>query len=819
MGVSSAAFLFILLVLGGGMGIPMGVPPGPEDPVMSMVAPDDCVLYASWSGVAKIDPDANPTEKWMGQPMVSKSVAKLRKGYRAMLLDRGQKNDHPVMRQATKIAAELVDIASTEPSALYLSQFQLKNDKLSTKGAVVISLGDQAAEMNTEFQRLLESILPIANNDDVVTAMQVVEIGGQKVIKIEIPVWDFPVFIAIWDDYFVAGLGEGSLPELAVNWKTPQPNWLAQTRDRLKVERVSSIAYLDSSKLTKELFESPGLSNFFAVQPLKELSGEIKSVSWVAGLDADGFLTRTEIQLAEGESSIKSIFGGKPIPKQFVDDVPADPMLGLATRISTKAILEFVKSTAADIGQKQALEDSLQEFQKLTGVKLETELLDAVGDFIYFYYNFDMANLEGGWIASVRIEDEMSFPAIFDELNKGLKRWVDQQPELNFEVKKIGKHEIYSVTHPAQRWNNFAWALVDQQWYFARSPGEIANHVEGQTAENQLTNHATVKDLYEFGNREGFEGPVAIANFNLPRILKLAHPFVMNAIPNPAGENRIFPELDFGWNDIPPLNELINEVQPNFTAVYRTKTGFQMLQRQTYPGASPPVSFFAISAGTLPYAIADLENSRQLLSENRLQRLGLAMHDYHSTLGTFPAAYSADKDGKPLLSWRVHLLPYLDQQDLYKQFHLDEPWDSDHNKSLIEKMPNVFRHPSLQLPAGKTAFLVPVGDQAAFGPPSNPGKQTPQGKKLADMTDGTSLTAMIVEVNKKSAVVWTAPEDIGCDGNEMFRKSAGIRDSERFAIVLCDGSTRSLQRSINPKLLDNILKRNDGNLTALPSRN
>jgi hypothetical protein len=114
------AFLTLLLLLGGSMGIPMGLPPGPEDPVMAQVAPDNCVLYASWSGIAKIDPAANPTEKWMGQPSVSKAITKLRKAYRGMLLERGQKNDDAVVRLATRTAVDLVDIASTQASAFYL---------------------------------------------------------------------------------------------------------------------------------------------------------------------------------------------------------------------------------------------------------------------------------------------------------------------------------------------------------------------------------------------------------------------------------------------------------------------------------------------------------------------------------------------------------------------------------------------------------------------------------------------------------------------------------------------------------------------------
>jgi hypothetical protein len=83
-------------------------------------------------------------------------------------------------------------------------------------------------------------------------------------------------------------------------------------------------------------------------------------------------------------------------------------------------------------------------------------------------------------------------------------------------------------------------------------------------------------------------------------------------------------------------------------------------------------------------------------SEN-LKQLGTALHAYHDKFGHFPPAASYDLQGKPLLSWRVHLLPFLGEDKLYQEFHLNEPWDSDHNKKLLSRMPAVYRTPDYQL--------------------------------------------------------------------------------------------------------------------------
>src|SRR5262249_18903195 len=102
-------------------------------------------------------------------------------------------------------------------------------------------------------------------------------------------------------------------------------------------------------------------------------------------------------------------------------------------------------------------------------------------------------------------------------------------------------------------------------------------------------------------------------------------------------------------------------------------------------------------------------------SLNNLKQLAFAMHTYHDAHKLLPAAASYDRQGKPLLSWRVQLLPYLEQTNLYNQFKLDEPWDSPHNKKLIAKMPPIYRSAFSRKGAeGKTVYLAPVGKDTAF---------------------------------------------------------------------------------------------------------
>ncbi len=188
------------------------------------------------------------------------------------------------------------------------------------------------------------------------------------------------------------------------------------------------------------------------------------------------------------------------------------------------------------------------------------------------------------------------------------------------------------------------------------------------------------------------------------------------------------------------------------------------------------------------------DKSQLVRSMNNLKQLALAMWNWNSTFSEhFPAAAIHGKDGKPLLSWRVTVLPFLEREKLYREFHLDEPWDSPHNKSLIAKMPAVFRSPRSKAAEGFTNYVVPVGGGALYSSP----KDEPTVK---DITDGTSHTIMLVEVGDEHAVPWTKPDDMPFDPSDP-KKGIGRLYEQGFAAAFCDASVRFLPKTIVPEAL------------------
>jgi hypothetical protein len=145
-------------------------------------------------------------------------------------------------------------------------------------------------------------------------------------------------------------------------------------------------------------------------------------------------------------------------------------------------------------------------------------------------------------------------------------------------------------------------------------------------------------------------------------------------------------------------------------------------------------------------------NARRMIIANDLRLIALAMHSYHEKHGRLPPAVVRSVDGAPLYSWRVLLLPYLEQEALYAQFHLDEPWDSPHNLPLLNRIPRVYRPEFSATPdPSMTFYQVFVGPGSAFE--GDKGLQVPD-----DFPDGANKTILVVEA--RTAVPWTKPEDI-----------------------------------------------------------
>lgn len=268
---------------------------------------------------------------------------------------------------------------------------------------------------------------------------------------------------------------------------------------------------------------------------------------------------------------------------------------------------------------------------------------------------------------------------------------------------------------------------------------------------------------------------------------------------------------------VPQFGQLANELEPKVKG-----DRIQLALDIECPSWKPLTKLLQTGLGQVQQS----ETRKQTVVH--FKQIGIAFHNYHDVYKTFPAAASCGADGKPLLSWRVHILPFLGQEPLYQEFHLDEPWDSDHNRKLMERMPETYRsgnwspnEPTKTCFVGVTSDGVRAaanGDRAAAAP----GGGTPvkdrigtmfqgrEGIKLQQVTDGTSNTILIVESDPEHAVVWTMPDDLPYDAEQPV-KGFGFDENRMVPTLFCDGSVRMLKKSLEAETWRRLLLRNDGN--------
>ncbi|MBN1911952.1 MAG: DUF1559 domain-containing protein [Pirellulales bacterium] len=199
---------------------------------------------------------------------------------------------------------------------------------------------------------------------------------------------------------------------------------------------------------------------------------------------------------------------------------------------------------------------------------------------------------------------------------------------------------------------------------------------------------------------------------------------------------------------------------------------------------------------------------RRIKCFNSLRQIGMALHSYHNVYHVFPPAYTVDENGRPMHSWRMLILPYLEDmkgsETLYKQFRLDEPWDSPHNLAVARReIPKVFRCKS-DRPKGEfdTSYVMPIG----------PGmfSDGPTARATEEFKDGKQNTIAVVEMSG-TGILWTEPRDWKVpegpilvnppQGLGMCANHLGLKNDLYMNVLFADCTVIPLPAEIAPELL------------------
>lgn len=197
---------------------------------------------------------------------------------------------------------------------------------------------------------------------------------------------------------------------------------------------------------------------------------------------------------------------------------------------------------------------------------------------------------------------------------------------------------------------------------------------------------------------------------------------------------------------------------------------------------------------------------------NNMRQIALAFHNYEAANGHFPPAFVADKNGEPMHSWRVLILPYMEQNNIYEQYSMEEPWNGPNNIKLADLIGNVYRCPTHPVDDNDaaTSYCLVTGEGTAF---LGDHKST-----FEDFKDGVSRTAILVEVNRND-IHWMEPKDLSVEqAIQMFAQTAKNQTPSNHPgiinVVKADASLETLNVATPPEELNKLFLASDEYLAA-----
>jgi prepilin-type processing-associated H-X9-DG protein len=294
----------------------------------------------------------------------------------------------------------------------------------------------------------------------------------------------------------------------------------------------------------------------------------------------------------------------------------------------------------------------------------------------------------------------------------------------------------------------------------------------------------------------------------LPQLVQVANMAMQQAAAQRGGGQPPAPPLRLDASKVPSVDTVRQQLFPGWHALTVDSDGVSLVSRQAFIEPGSVSSNAVLIALLLPAVQSAREAARRAQCVNNLKQMGLAFSNVAaaSENTSFPPAAVTDRSGRPLLSWRVALLPYIGEEALYKQFKLDEPWDGPNNSKLLTRMPKTYACPSAKLEPGQTTYRAIVGPSAAL--------ETAKGVRIIQFSDGTVNTLMVVE--SKEPVPWTKPEDFAFD-SQKSPPQPGSAHPGGFNALFADGRVEFIKNSVKPETLKALMTRMGGEIVNDPA--
>ena len=549
----------------------------------------------------------------------------------------------------------------------------------------------------------------------------------------------------------------------------------------------------------------------------------LKRIDYRVGFQDEALTSVLRVLAPSPRRGVLALFESPTFDKGSLPPIPAGLTSWTVFSFSPASFYERFKGLLAIGGPMGAAPYDAYEqgIQQNLGIRVKEDVLGQLGPKWVFYLDGEappngqaFGKIRAALVAEVR--DPAAFARTMEKvmaiITQVLQGQAAQNPQAKLpQVQKVaGPTPGYRLVLPAGTIPPMMAGIIDptiligkKQFVLAVSGSEARAAVAGAKTWTPGSDFAVPfsklpKDLIALGVEDPRATiPPLVAG--APALVAMANA-ALAAQPARPGAPKFQLKLD--PSTVPTADEVSSRLFPNTMAISLDREGLKVVSRESVPSITGVGGVSVATALLLPAVQAAREAARRSQCVNNLKQIGLALHNYHDVNNAFPAAAITSKAGKPLLSWRVAILPFIEQQDLYNQFHLDEAWDSPHNKALIAKMPKTYACPSRSnVQPGTTTYKAFVGGGAMFDPTKPVG--------LQQVTDGTSNTIAVVE--GKTPVIWTKPDDITFDPEARpSLLDAGSNHSGGFNALFTDGSVRFIKTSIAVQTFWSLITRAGG---------
>jgi hypothetical protein len=564
----SGGFLGVMLLLGGQVGLPLGLPPLPDDPVLSHTAPEECLLYFSWSGVA--EPDAkstNQTEQMLAEPEVKQFIETVGKALGAAI-----KKGAPATPQGQVLGQhgpKLIHALLTHRTALFISKVEKGQRGPQVFGGVIISTGDQTEEIEASLEKI-EKVLALAPS---------IGSAPERWHRLLISPDSLHIEWAVQGKYLIVGIGPGSGDSIVRRMNGETPAWLSTLKQKLRVERVSTVFYLNVKKgleLAGPLVGEPEMR-----QILEALGvANIRTIASSSGLEGTGCLSKIWIETAGDPSGVFTMFGPEPLKAADLATIPKDASFAAVARVHPSklydAVFEGIKKISPDAATSRAAE--LAQTEAMLGFRLKRDLFDVLGD-TWCVYN---SPGEGGLLLTgltivAPVKDRDRLAKTNDRLIELARPSAAAGGPAIKETKFRGQR-IFFVNSVGNEFMPFApaWCVSDTHLILSLSPQNVRAFLSRDAAAGSLADLPAVAERLKAGDA------VLLTYQDTAGMMKITYPVLQIFLT--LGFSEMQREgIDLDPSVLPSLASIIRHVEPGVGMLVREKNGLVYVSRQSLP--------------------------------------------------------------------------------------------------------------------------------------------------------------------------------------------------------------------------------------------